>query len=370
MPEWEADTLTLLADLGSAFVGMSRRAVLGTAVYTLASQAVPPPAWWTQTARTSARRSSTGGPQVGHVDLDATRDAVQFFSRLDQRHGGGHARSAVVLYLTSDVAPLLEGRFADDTVRKGMFSAASELAYLVGWMAFDNAEHARAQQFFTASVKLAAEANDPTMAAHTLRAMAHQALDLGHADHALTLAAASMEGPRYRAACPRERALLGVVHARALAATGEKASSARALLRAEDDLADAGPGDDEPLRVFFFGEASLAHETGRTLRDCGDDPGAERELRRSVRLRKSGAFKRTHAVTLGYLAAVQAGQGNIDEACATWLNGLDAMSGVHSARATQTVHDMRDALKPHILGGHKLAAELDQRAALHLAAAA
>ena len=61
-----------------------------------------------------------------------------------------------------------------------MFSAASELAYLSGWMAFDNAEHSIAQHYFSVAVKLAAEADDPPMAGHVLRAMAHQAVDLGH----------------------------------------------------------------------------------------------------------------------------------------------------------------------------------------------
>jgi hypothetical protein len=42
-----------------------------------------------------------------------------------------------------------------------MFSAASELAYLSGWMAFDNAEHSIAQHYFSVAVKLAAEADDP-----------------------------------------------------------------------------------------------------------------------------------------------------------------------------------------------------------------
>lgn len=61
-----------------------------------------------------------------------------------------------------------------------MFTAASELACLSGWMAFENADHADAQEVFTAAVKLAAEADDPPMAGHVLRAMAHQAVDLGH----------------------------------------------------------------------------------------------------------------------------------------------------------------------------------------------
>jgi transcriptional regulator with XRE-family HTH domain len=363
---WDADTLTLLDELGSTFVGVSRRAVLGTVVHAATSPAVPDAQWWAKAARSSSQRIPTDSRLVGRLDVEAALSALQFFSQLDQRHGGGQAKAAVTLFLTSDIAPLLSGRFADESVRKAMFSAASTLAYVAGWMAFDDGDNASAQRLFTSSVKLAAEADDPPMAAHTMRAMAHQALDLGRPGDGLALTTASIEGPRFHGACPRERALLGIVHARALAATGQPRSAARALLRAEEDLAAASKGDAEPSRVFFFGEASLAHETGRTLRNSGDDTGAERELRRSVRLRDAVAFKRTHAVTLGYLGAVQAAQGNLDEACATWAVGLEATEGIRSARARQTVVAMRTELRP-FSSQYRAAKQLDRRAAQHLA---
>jgi hypothetical protein len=236
-------------------------------------------------------------------------------------------------------------------------------------MAFDNAEHTIAQRHFMVAVKLAAEADDPPMAGHVLRAMAHQAIDLGHPQQALDLAAGSIEGPRYLLASRRERSLLGVVHARALAATGQPKAAAVALIRAEDDLAAAGPGDDEPGRVFFFGEASLAHETACVLRDSGDLPGAVREFRRSVRTRKASAFTRTHAVTLGYLGAVQARRGDVEEACATWSSALDAMESVRSARTRQAAVEMRSVLAAFRRRGPGTVMDLDARAAAYLARA-
>lgn len=364
--DWRADTLAALADLGRGDLDVERRRALSAAAYSAAALAVPGSEWWTQRAEQSSIRPTTSRRRVGRGDLDAVRDMVAMFSRIDQRHGGGHARTAVVQYLTTDVSAYLGGRFTDDQVRREMFTAASELAYLSGWMAFDNAEHAIAQRYFTLSVSLAAEADDAPMAGHVLRAMAHQAVDLGHGRQAVNLANASMDGPRYASAAPRERALLGVVRARALAANAQPKAAAAALLRAEDDLAAATPGDDEPGRVFFFGEASLAHETACTLRDTGDLGGALREFRRSVRTRKAATFTRTHAVTLGYLGSVQARQGAIEEACATWSRALDAMDGIHSARARRTAADMRRALSPVRGRGIPAVAELDARAATYL----
>ena len=247
-----------------------------------------------------------------------------------------------------------------------MLSAASELAYLSGWMAFDNADHAIAQYYFGVALKLAAEADDPPMAGHVPRAMAHQATDLGHYQQAQDLAAASMEGARYGLATPRERALLGVVHARTLAVTGSKRAAVAALIRSEEDLASAQPGDEDPGRVFFFGEASLAHETACTLRDLGDRPGAVRQFRRSVRTRKAAAFTRTHAVTLGYLGAVQAHHGDVEEACATWSAALEAMDGVRSARTGQVAVNMRSVLSQFRRRGIRGVADLDVRAASYL----
>ncbi len=366
-PGWRLDTLTALNELGRDDLDIGRRRALTATAYSVAALAVPGSAWWTQMAGRSADRAKTSRPKVGRRDLEAVRDMAAMFSRIDQRHGGGHARTAVVQYLTTDVAAYLNGNFSDDRVRREMFSAAGELAYLSGWMAFDNAEHALAQRYFTTAVSLAAEADDAPMAGHVLRAMAHQAVDLGHPGHALKVAMASMDGARYTLATRRERALLGVVHARALAAAGQKKAAVAASLHAEDDLSSARPGDEDPARVFFFSEASLAHETACTLRDIGDLNGAQQQFLRSVRTRAASSFTRTHAVTLGYLGAVQARQGAMEEACATWSRALDAMEGIHSARARRTASDMRRALSPVRGRGIPRVAELDHRAAAYLA---
>jgi hypothetical protein len=367
--DWNADTLTALVDLGRSTLDVERRSVLRAAGYSVAALTLPDQAWWDQRSDRSVGGSQhKAGRLVGAGDLDAIRETIQLFTRIDQRRGGGHARAAVVQYLTSDVAGYLRASYTDDRVRQGMFSTAGELAYLVGWMAFDNSEHAIAQRYFAVAVKLAAEADDAPLAAHILRAMAHQAVDLGHHRQAVEIAEASLDGRRYEAASPRERSLIGVVHARALAVDGQRAAARRALLRAETDLASATAGDDEPGRVFFFGEASLAHETACTLRDMGDLAAATKEFQRSVRTRKAATFTRTHAVTLGYLGAVQARSGSIEEACGTWSEALDAMDGIHSGRARQAVRDMRSSLSVYRAKGIRSVIELDTRAARYLAA--
>jgi hypothetical protein len=343
--------------------------VLSTAVYSGATLVLPGTSWWSLMAERGRRRQSPTGRHVGRSDVAAVRDMVQLFSRVDQKRGGGHARTAVVQYLTEDVVAGLHGRFTGERLRCEMFAAASELSYLAGWMAFDNGLHALAQRYFRASVKLAAEADDPAMAGHVLRAMAHQAVDLGHHRQALDLAAASVDGRRYFEACPRERALLKVVQARALATAGDRSTATRALLRAESDLTAAKPGDTEPDRVFFFGEASLAHETACALRDTGDAAGAISQFRRSVRTRHTSAFTRTHAVTLGFLGAARAQLGEVEHACATWSRALDAMDGVRSDRTRQVARNIRTVLSSFRGRNIPAVADTDSRAQAYLAMA-
>ncbi|MET9134249.1 Tat pathway signal protein [Streptomyces antibioticus] len=364
--DWRVDPLVALNDLGRTDLDADRRSLLRGGVYSAAALVLPSDAWWAEMAMEPVAEARKGAQRVGRGDVESVRDMILAFSRMDQRRGGGHGRTALVEYLRSDVAGYLVGKFPNDRVRRDMHAAAAEGSYLSGWMAFDNGEHGIAERYFTLGLKLAARAGDAPLSGHILRAMAHQALDLGFSDDALELSTASMHGRRYQSATPRERALLGVVHARSLAATGKNQAASKALLRAEDDLRQAHDGIEEPARTFFFAEASLAHETACTLRDMGDRTGAVRQFRRSVKTR-GVSFKRTHAVTLGYLGATQVSAGNVEEACATWSTALDAMEeGIYSGRARQRVVEMRGFLSPYRRRGVPAAAELEARATDYL----
>jgi tetratricopeptide (TPR) repeat protein len=302
------------------------------------------------------RVSHTSTHRVGLTDIEAVREMTSVFSQMDQRRGGGHAATTVRQYLASDVATHLSGKFANDQSRRQMYSAAGELAYLAGWMAFDSANYIDADHLFDAAMALAAEGEDPALEGHVLRAMAHKALDLGQFRRGLELAESSVAGQRFALASSRERALTGVIHGRSLAANDRQKDAAKTLLAAERHLERAKNNNEaEPGRVFFFGEASLAHETANALQSMGDIKGAIRQFRRSVEKRKASTFRRTHAVTLGYLGSALALDGSIDEACDVWTTALGEMDGVNSGRARRVVADMhihlsslRDA-KPEVM---------------------
>ncbi|WP_274036416.1 Tat pathway signal protein [Streptomyces sp. MMBL 11-1] len=364
---WSVDTLATLATLGSTDMDIARRQVLAQSAYSVAGLALPSDSWWHEAADRARTRKPLSKHTVTAEDVTSVREMTAFLSRRDQQLGGrGVGRAALVAYLRTDVAELLAGRFPTEGLRRDMTSAAAELAYLAGWTSFDAGEHSIALRWLTLATQLAEEAGDAPLAGHVLRAMAHQAVDLHQPHEAVRLAEGSLSSRRYAEACWREKALLGVVHARALAVAGCKKQAAEVLNRAEADLSRASQDGDEPARVWFFGEASLAHETAAALRDMGDLKGAEQQFKRSVRTRQA-PFKRTHSVTLGYLGEVQVQQGQLEAACATWHQALDTMTGVQSGRARETVVQMRRALGPVLRRGGGPAADLDARARAVLA---
>ncbi|MGW1769756.1 Tat pathway signal protein [Streptomyces sp. NPDC002073] len=360
--EWNVDTLTALVDLGRHDVDLERRRLLSDAAYSVGSLVLPGQQWWDEAAERATSRPAATSRRVGAAEVSAVREMTEFFSRRDQRHGGMDGRTALYQYLVDDIPRYLGGIFTSDDTRRALLAAASEAVYVAGWMSFDASHHETARRYFTLALKLATEADDAPLAGHILRAMAHQATDLGHPRAAVNLATASVERNRYTLATPRERALLVVVQARSLAADGQKRAANAALLKAQNDLARAGAGDEEPSRMWFFQQASLAHETARTLWTLGDLDGSLREFNNSVRTRKADTFSRTHAVTLGYMGTLQARKGNVEAACHTWTQALDAMEGVQSGRVREAAANMRRVLSPFRNRGISVAAEIDERA--------
>ncbi|NEA48438.1 Tat pathway signal protein [Streptomyces sp. SID10815] len=359
--DWSVDPLTVLAELGSDDLDMHRRKLLATAAYSAAGLALPAASWWAAAPAAAARRPAISDRLVTQADINDVRHLTIFYSARDQQRGGASGRTALAGHLRDEAVPLLGSGFRTEQDRRDTYSAVAEMTYLAGWMAFDASEHRTAQRYLTLAARIAAEAGDGPLGGHILRVLAHQAVDLGHPRRACALADASMSRDRYGRASHRERALLAIVHARALAADGDRTGTLTAINRAERDLARA-ESQDAPSRVEFFQEASLAHETACALRDMGRPQDAEAHFQRSVATRRRQQYARTHSVTLGYLGAVQVQQGHLDEACATWNQALDTMAGVQSGRARDVIVRMQSDLSPVRQRGGRHIAELDRRA--------
>jgi hypothetical protein len=126
------------------------------------------------------------------------RDTTRCFADIDDTCGGGHGRSAVAAYLLTEVTPLLQ--VTTGKARPDLFRAASELAYLAGYMAADGGAAGLGQRYFIEAIRLADEAGDPLVRATALRSMAVLAIELGHPTQAVDLAEAAVAS--VRGGCP------------------------------------------------------------------------------------------------------------------------------------------------------------------------
>lgn len=297
---------------------MDRRNVLASGLYSVAALALPAEPRFILSRQGRARRAGPG-------DVARIRRTTRQFADLDDLYGGGHARAAVAAYINADVAPLLQG--TTGTTRPDLFRAASELAYLAGYMAADAGASGLGQRYFIESVRLAEEAGDALLRATALRSMAVQAIELGHARHAVDLAEAAVA--EISGGCPaRTRAWIRGAHAEALAAAAAGRDARAVLRRAERDLDRA---DSQPGWYGGYRRESLNHQTGTLLASIGDLAGAEEYLAASLASRRR-VERRTRVLVGARLARVQCRRGRFDAAEVTIGQVREDLVGVESAR--------------------------------------
>ncbi|WP_079149907.1 hypothetical protein [Streptomyces agglomeratus] len=183
--------------------------------------------------------------------IEATTDA---FRRLDNSHGGGLSRLAVVGQL-QHVTSLARQSTASEQVSRSLFAAVADLASVAGWMTHDAGEHADAQRYLVLGLKAAKQAgpDGAGIGGHLLNCLARQANHLGHAADALELVQAAQYGTRKMPA-GRLRALLFSLEARCHAVLGNVSLMVRATAAAESALSDE-PGEPTPSWAAWFDTA-------------------------------------------------------------------------------------------------------------------
>jgi tetratricopeptide (TPR) repeat protein len=366
------DPVTAVERLGRADV--DRRTLLTGTVYSIGALVLPlrqrEPTAETQITTTridpprpAGLAGGRGPVAVGAVEVQAVRDMIVAFNAADERLGGGHARSAVVEYLATDVTTYLRGRFATGKSRQAMFGAAAQLAYLAGWKAHDLGLPGLAQRYYLHSYQLACESDPHAHAAYGLRILTHQAMDLGRDEHCVDLAEAALGRSTGRVDADTE-SLFWLTLARAHAVKGARREALVALSHAER-LISRARSDDVPQWASLGGpaEARLSNQSAKTLLALGDLPAAEQLFRRAARCWDARTHPRVHALTMAELAQTQCAQGHVEQACETWTVALNGMTGVRSARIRDAVRSMRQHLAAYSRRGLGAARRLESRAA-------
>jgi transcriptional regulator with XRE-family HTH domain len=333
------DTLDAVDKLGRADI--KRRVFLKTVLFAVAASIGPSRDWLLATLEVAffPNRKVT----TDHVE--AIRRTFGVFQELDVMRGGGHARKELASYLTSTVTPLLRSNDASTDSGRALYEAGAEQLYLVGWMAFDDGEHALAQRYLIQALRLSQEARSAELGAHVLAGLSDQATLTGHPDHGLQLARAGRAGLRHGHS-PACCADLWALQARAEAALGDGKAAARSVLESQR-AADAIHLPDEPEWARFIDAAYLNGEYGHAFRDLNRPEEAAVFAARSAAEAARQSRARRGSLAHATLARAALADHDLQAAAAEAASTVRLATTVRSSRSIDAVADLRQRLAPH-----------------------
>ncbi|MGH6739143.1 MAG: hypothetical protein ACREDY_08950 [Bradyrhizobium sp.] len=280
---------------------------------------------------------------VGDSDVEAVRTTAQLFMTLDFQFGGGHARAALAQYYVNDVCPLLEGRYTERVGRR-LFSAAAEVAQLLGWTAYDIGRHGLAQRYLIQALRLAQEADDRMMGGRLLSNMSHQATYLGNFEQAVQLARAAQEGAR-NAASATTMAMFLAMEARAQAGNSDEAACSRALREAEQFFEKSDTSGD-PAWISYFDAAELAGEGAHCFRDLRSPLMTQEFVTRAIEL-TDPAYVRTLAFVRQVHAASCVQVREPGQAVEVARGAIELAGSLKSHRYLRYIRDLCADLSPY-----------------------
>ncbi|MEU3963204.1 sporulation protein [Streptomyces buecherae] len=291
------------------------------------------------TGAASARR-------IGMRDVYAVATAGEMFMRLDFLYGGGHGHRALRHYFRHEVLPLLSGSHSDK-VSAALFSAATEIAQLLAWTAYDAGKHELAHHYLVSTLRLTQVTGDRMAGSRILSNLSHQATFLGHEDQALKLARAAVEGARHHST-PRAMSLYTAMEARALARAGDGVGAGRAMHEAEKhfERADASVGDD-PSWLGYFDAAELQGELAHCFRDLRQHRNAVDHAQRAVAQTDPHRYARTLGFCRMVLAQSLLLHGELDEALSMATRAIEEGTSLQSARFLGYVTDFQHEISTH-----------------------
>lgn len=276
------------------------------------------------------------GRKLGAAEVATVREMTRTFRRLDNRFGGGHARTTVSGYLASDVAPMLRDIRSSDGVRSELFGAVAELNQLAGWMAYDVGDADTGGKHLRQALRLCQDVDDDALAAEMLAGMSHQAAFFRSGVIAVDLAeAARSNAARSGLAALVSESAVMVAHGYAL--QGHTRPCLDALGEAERALSSA-QGQDAPEWLGYFDAAYLAAKFAHCFRDLGRPVDSEVHARRSLEM--SEGYDRGKLFNLSVLASALADQGRVEEACETASVAVGMAGSVRSVRTVAYLADV------------------------------
>lgn len=281
--------------------------------------------------------------RVGMRDVRAIRTAGKMFMELDFQFGGGHGHKALRHYFRHEVLPLLDASFSKK-VGTALFGAASEVAQLLAWTAYDSGNHRLAHRYMLSTLRLSQVTDDRMFGARILSNLSHQANYLGRHTQATQLARAALEGAK-GCATPRAMSMFAAMEARALSNSADARAAGKAMSEAERYFEQADTAED-PDWLSYFNSAELMGEFCHCFRDLKQRAEAVRYALKAV-----NETDPKYARTLGFcrmvLAQSQLLNGEVEAAVATAGLAVEAGNSLQSSRFQRYVSDFQTEVSAH-----------------------
>lgn len=331
-----ADPVTVMAALGRADV--DRRSFLLRTVYSAALSATG----LVSLSDIARLIRIDAGTTVSMPEVNAVRAVTDAFVHLDEVKGGGAGRSAVAEFMATDVAAMLRARFPDLHTRAQAFSAASELAYLVGFKSHDAGKDGVAQRYFLSALRLAEESGIPGQDAFCFRILALHGNDVDDPQYSPQLAERAMS--QARGLSPDAQLLFQAAVARTHAEAGNRREALAALRSAESRIgSDITTELPRWITLWCPNRASALRQTAKAFLSLGDVVEAERHHRLSHEIWNPKTHSRIHAITAAETGLLRWRIGNHEDAAALWRPALPVLATVNSDRATKLLTKIRRA---------------------------
>ncbi|MFD9537766.1 transcriptional regulator [Streptomyces sp. NPDC060010] len=306
------------------------------------------------------------GARLGLSDVARIEAATDAFRDLDNEHGGGLSRLAVVGQLQHVTHLARTGTYTEETGR-ALFVAVAELASVAGWMTHDAGAHADAQHYLLLGLQAAKQAgrDGAGIGGHLMNCLARQANHLGRTEDALELVQAAQYATR-RLRPGRLRALLCSLEARSHAVLGHLDEMTRATGAAEQALADDDPAT-TPGWAAWFDHAEFRVTAGVCEYEAAKH--APDRIGHAITLIEQGTADRTtgrvrsRAFDQIALARAHVRAGQPEAAAATTDTALTLMGNITSTR----VGDRLRELDAELAAAPGTSATADSRARIHAA---
>lgn len=289
--------------------------------------------------------SGAGRRAIGPSDVALVLAARSHYEQMYRSVGGVPVRPRLVAQLSTQIAPMLDGRY-DDAAGRSLFRAVGGLVAFAGICAYDAEQkgQALAQRYLFHALRMAKASGDKAFGAYVVALLTNQAIYLGDFRLAIQYAETALRAGQGTLS-PALRTDLHAMQAKSYARIGDVAGCHGQMRLAETAAAQIDAAN-EPAETSYVQPGLVAVQHSEALRRVGDFAAAREYAEQAV-----GAAPSTHSRgqvhRLATLSLVLTARKEIDESVGVARQAFTAARGMESWRIRDRLATVAERLSPY-----------------------